>query len=1630
MADMENQIHQLQGQLVQTLRIPPGGVSAAAAATGTAGEVGGLGGGVGGGVGGGSGPPPPSMMAMEGGGGIPDHFSLFVKRAIEEATSRIEGTLQQRIEEGLTVTKMQIENMGKDTRSSVDRSLIQCRQEVENKVNMADHNARSLHRQLSSEIHNVRSSLTQMQTNNNAQGSIQHMLETLKLTQERDEKHRRRVEAEIAQVQEHLSRVEQQQGFLTQDFEKEKERAKGAAMLLPQQGQAGGGGALSVNVQGQAEELEEKLKAVQLNFECQLELFKEKMHQKVEDHKADRFKRLESADGAWRGEFNTTDVDSQRQRIDSISELQAEHNRRVAQLQAQLQSMQHSVNSHQLDLQMLQEQEESRQAQRNSEHASLKHQMTQSIQDMHEAQSRRQQLQRDYEKEQQEMTRKFGQVTQELRKAKLEHERVYEDALRDREAKAAQISALQVRLLSAEEGWHKERERLSEAGVSRREILALHHTLEDVKVQLAETKDKHKATDMLLRNEVESERDRIRALQHRLQKSQEEERATDIALSSTSAKLDVEREQYQAEVQRLVRQIDTSKAVEMEQVKALEAQNGAIEKHRLEIEAEKKRLLELTAKHREASRALEGELTEARRDNEQLQSIVEDKTSNLRNLEDQAQDDAERVAHFKQLYGLRVLEAAQMSIGAGRLAEGSRKTVLQRAWLMWGRHADLEESKNTIVSMMNSMDKLEAQLEVQKTEIVAKEALLQGSQKEAATYRRSYGAALSCNVLAKWFPPESDEGRRASMQSSWMLWAKLTKEAELRQHSETMGEIERQLDAKSSEVQEMARQAELEKVEMAQQAELEKEEVARQVDLEKKAELDEKKILHLADLQQAELALEKSKDQQTALRKELEAAAVALERSNTQMEVKEALLEAELLKRDEELKECRGLLSKREEALREVRQTSGAQLLRMATMASGKSKDEMRMLKAWNQWVLKVKEEKPDSKVSTDAVIDMLSREQAVEMEHLLERYEEVQERVKSIALKIVQEDASAGDSHATEVQRLEADILALQNTPYHSGSGTADSSEPVTHIALDSGTGETKVLKFRQGADGSVEVTEMAKLNSLKGLFVGAVDSAAVADLTREIQSAVKSASPSHCFAGLTSWFRTADQAEQDAVGAFFRNSLPNFEVLKLSGHEEALKESIAVTFAAEKSGIGKPDTQVAAGGGSMQLVQGSEVYSLEQGFREGQSELMGTKSRRVVCEELEDRAFDRFAEFKEANPAFGVTAGIIVGISAAYYAAKGAKIDCSKGVRASEAHELFKDRKDELVANCSLQEARTPVSDKKVAQEIANVIIFCELFEQLIHPDSEIFFRRNWELDGVAFITTWSAGHFLQGSPAGGAGTGTASSKDGSAELEIESAIHRLMSVRHLKSQLTLLRDLSIESCQLDRKQLEKVSDSSKELKQLRSSIAGYRQQLMAVPLLKDRVVSLEAQLQELEEVNRDTTTAERLVDLEAQEAVYKTAADSIKTQVKVSTTQPDMNKHVLKSMPAPNYPTRYGFDGGHHNNPDRREPDGVQVCWANTRRCFCKSRVVDNTAFFFTVSATVPRTTSTTVPSLFRLRTDTASPFCSFRIRRAAFPCLGIQHQNEVACNSQVGLETNLYNVACLLYVRVCRKGVACW
>jgi hypothetical protein len=95
MADMEGQIRHLQSQLVETLGIAPGGGGPFFPNVRV-------------GMDGQSGMPASPTLPM-GDHDIPDHFSRFVAKAIAEATARIEEKMQQRIEEGLTVAKMQVQ---------------------------------------------------------------------------------------------------------------------------------------------------------------------------------------------------------------------------------------------------------------------------------------------------------------------------------------------------------------------------------------------------------------------------------------------------------------------------------------------------------------------------------------------------------------------------------------------------------------------------------------------------------------------------------------------------------------------------------------------------------------------------------------------------------------------------------------------------------------------------------------------------------------------------------------------------------------------------------------------------------------------------------------------------------------------------------------------------------------------------------------------------------------------------------------------------------------------------------------------------------------------------------------------------------------------------------------------------------------------------------------------------------------------------------------------------------------------------------------------------------------------------------------------------------------------------------
>jgi len=228
-----------------------------------------------------------------------------------------------------------------------------------------------------------------------------------------------------------------------------------------------------------------------------------------------------------------------------------------------------------------------------------------------------------------------------------------------------------------------------------------------------------------------------------------------------------------------------------------------------------------------------------------------------------------------------------------------------------------------------------------------------------------------------------------------------------------------------------------------------------------------------------------------------------------------------------------------------------------------------------------------------------------------------------------------------------------------------------------------------------------------------------------------------------VTAWYRSACEEEKRACDRYFAEHLPQFTYMTLEAEQETRLEAGAVSYAAIKSNLGVPDMQIAAGGGSMNLVQGDEIYGIAMGFRKGQNELMGKEPRANVVSRLREVAQSQVALFKKNNPNFVIRSDMkIIGISAAYYAAAGAKLNLGTSVKVRDVLAVFTEKRDKLITE---HVGSSGPLGKKVAQEIANLIIFCEFYAQLTHPDASVYFKREWLLEGTPFTTTWSAGHFL---------------------------------------------------------------------------------------------------------------------------------------------------------------------------------------------------------------------------------------------------------------------------------------------
>eukprot|EP00928_Gymnodinium_smaydae_P072393 TRINITY_DN55767_c0_g1_i1.p1 TRINITY_DN55767_c0_g1~~TRINITY_DN55767_c0_g1_i1.p1 ORF type:complete len:582 (-),score=134.61 TRINITY_DN55767_c0_g1_i1:84-1829(-) len=108
----------------------------------------------------------------------------------------------------------------------------------------------------------------------------------------------------------------------------------------------------------------------------------------------------------------------------------------------------------------------------------------------------------------------------------------------------------------------------------------------------------------------------------------------------------------------------------------------------------------------------------------------------------------------------------------------------------------------------------------------------------------------------------------------------------------------------------------------------------------------------------------------------------------------------------------------------------------------------------------------------------------------------------------------------------------------------------------------------------------------------------------------------------------------------------------------------------------------------------------------------------------------------------------GLVVGISATFYAAKEAGID-DRIISKAEAVEAFS-RRLAAVLNCGTEAAAA----KAAMRSAANVALVRALVQHALHDDCRILFRRNWKVGEAKAAATWSLGLYAEAQAARGAG------------------------------------------------------------------------------------------------------------------------------------------------------------------------------------------------------------------------------------------------------------------------------------
>ncbi len=292
-----------------------------------------------------------------------------------------------------------------------------------------------------------------------------------------------------------------------------------------------------------------------------------------------------------------------------------------------------------------------------------------------------------------------------------------------------------------------------------------------------------------------------------------------------------------------------------------------------------------------------------------------------------------------------------------------------------------------------------------------------------------------------------------------------------------------------------------------------------------------------------------------------------------------------------------------------------------------------------------------------------------------------------------------------------------------------AAKAKPPKAIIVDLGTGESKVLSYYM-QNGMVNMYELDKIEAAS-TYLDKPDS-----FCNKINSLLIKENADVVVIAASAWLRNADGNVLAKGNNLLQQLMGNGIICKiLEKYEEAWFELISVEYAVKNMGKDIEISGVwAAGAGSTQISMNFEnIMELQIGNKRGEQLLLQSLSNIEQWKTEVKVAIAKYMTMSDVR-----LSGLVLGMSAVYFAAIKVGLPAQTILTYEQVHEAFSTYIDTMCMTSTLKDDD--------ARSLANVIQHFETLRIIASKSTTFFFARDLVINGNPFRITWSCGCYLQ--------------------------------------------------------------------------------------------------------------------------------------------------------------------------------------------------------------------------------------------------------------------------------------------